>query len=140
LSASDDDLKWLMEQSHNTYLAWVALWLACMLGISNILIAIVSKPDVFIPLPHTILVFCVYVGLVVGMIFSIYRLSNVIKEHIIWAIHIKNKFLRRELLLHRGRLSRFIVDNDGRICKFNQFLVSIIHFGFSLLFFLLASA
>lgn len=96
---ADDDLKWLIEQSHKAYLAWIALWLACVLGMVDILMTIVSKP-VLILLPHTILVFLMYFGAVLGTIFSVYRVSNIIKEQISWANQIRKRFLRSEILSH----------------------------------------
>lgn len=134
----DDDLKWLIEQKHKAYLAWIALWLACMLGIVNILIAIISRPDVFIPLSYRILVFLlVYYGLVGGTIFSIYRVGNIIKEQIAWANQIEREFLRREILSHRGKLSTLIVDNNGNLCTRNRNFAILIHVAFATMFLLL---
>jgi hypothetical protein len=123
----DNDLKWLMDHSHNAYLAWIALWLACLLGIGNILITIILKPDVLISLTHKIIVFILYWSLVGGMIFSVCRVSNVIRDQIVWANQIEREFLRREILSHRGRLATFIIDNNGNLCTRNRNLVILVH-------------
>jgi len=133
---NDDDLKWLMEHSHNAYLAWIALWLACLIGIGNILITLSSNPDLLIIFAQKILVFTIYGGLVGGMVFSVYRVSNIINAQIIWANQIANKFLKDEILSHRGKLSTFVVDNKGKLCKRNRNFVIVIHVIFGFVFLL----
>lgn len=116
----NNDLRWLIEQSHKAYLAWIALWLACVLGIVSVLTTISSKPDVLIPC------LVVYVGLVSAMIFSVYRVSNIISEQITWANQITRKFLREQLLSHRGKLSKIVVNDRGELCELNRNLACLL--------------
>jgi len=136
----DGDLKWLIEHSHNAYLAWIALWLACLLGVGNILLTRILETNVLISLTHKIIVFIVYCGLVGGMIFSVFKVSTIIKHQVVWANQIEREFLRRELLSHRG-LSSLIVDDNGNLCKRNRNFVVFAHVviaAFLYLLFLLA--
>ena len=134
MSALDnDDLKWLMEQSHNAYLSWIGLWLVCLLGIVNILISVPTIAG-----DYRNVVYALYWGLVVGMLFAVYRVCNILSHHIGWAREIKNANFKKEVFNHRGTLSRFIVDDQGIIHRWRQLLVFIIHFGLGLLLFLLA--
>ena len=72
--------------SPQSVLTWIASWLACLLGIINILITIASGTETLSFFSHEILVYVIiYVGLVSGMLLSVYRLSNITSEIIIWA-------------------------------------------------------
>ena len=124
----DTDFKWLIEESHKAYLTWIASWLACLLGIISILITITSGTEILHLFSRETLVYAmIYVGLVSGMLLSVYRLSNITSEIIIWATKITSKTLRSEIFSHRGSLSKFIVDNNGRICRSNQLIVFSFH-------------
>lgn len=89
---------------------------------------------------HKILVSLLYWGLFLGMIFSVYRVSNVLEHYINWAGQIASESLRNEMFGLRGSLSKFIVDNRGKICRFNLFLAYLAHFAVCLLLFILAES
>ena len=135
-SLGDENLVWLMEQSHNAYLAWIGLWLVCLLGIVNILTTMTSVP--LLAYAHKVLVFILYWGLLGGMIFSVYRVSGIIEHYISWARQIANEPFRNEVFSLRGRLSRFIVNDRGKICKLNLSLACMTHFAVCLFLFILA--
>jgi len=137
MSGHGENLKWIMEQQVNSYLTWIGLWLVCLLGNVNILTVVASVGAVLITTSRLILFLFMYGGLVAGMIFSVYRVSNILKEHICFAIQIQNEALRRNILEHRGKLSTFAVDDQGRICRVKLLFVYILHVAvFSFLFYL----
>jgi len=137
MSNHDENLKWIMEQQVNSYLTWIGLWLVCLLGNVSILIAVASVGAVLVTISRLILFLFMYGGLVAGMIFSVFRVSNILEEHIHFAIQIKDETLRRNILEHRGKFSTFAVDNQGRICRANMLLVYALHVVvFSALFYL----
>ena len=136
---TNNNLKWLLEQNHNDYLTWVALWLACMLGILTILTAIASKPNILTTAPHFILVLSMYIGLVSGTLLSVWKLSNIIKLGVRWMKKIGDEALKRELKPTRGSLSKFVVRDDGTICGLNRFLALVAHMVVAFVLFLLAS-
>jgi hypothetical protein len=105
----DEQLCWLMERNHESYLTWVALWLASMLGVITILASVISRQDILSP-HHLVLVWLLYWGLVSGMIFSVYRLVNILKAHLSWAIRLTNSpIISKAAKEERGRISRTVV-------------------------------
>jgi len=108
----------------------------CMLAIVNIFMSVLSDPEILQVLSHKVLVLCLYSGLVLGMVFSVYRLCNIIREQMVWATQIGDRFLRNELLSHRGKLSEFIVDSEGNICYGNRNFVIAVHIISAVLLFL----
>jgi hypothetical protein len=127
MSEHDENLKWIMEQQVNSYLTWIGLWLVCLLGNVSILTAVASVGAVPVTTSRWILFFFMCGGLLVGMIFSVYRVNNILEEHIRLVIQIEDKTLRRNILEHRGKLSTFAVDNQGRICRVNLLLAYALH-------------
>lgn len=132
----DNDVRWLIERNHNAYLQYIGLWLACVLGMVNILMSIASKLAVFTT--HIVLVFSMYGLLIAGLIFSVYRISNIMKDHIGWVIRLESESLRNEILSQRGKLSRFVVDDEGTLCKRNRNFGIALQIFFALLLLLFA--
>ena len=128
MSENDDSLRWLMEQQIKSHLSWIGLWLVCLLGNVNILIEIASAQEQNVFHTHAVLILTIFVTLVSGMVFSVYRLSNNTALIMQWANQIENKFFKDQLLHTQGSLSRFFVDNKGKICTYNRFLAYVIHF------------
>lgn len=104
----DNDLVWQMERSHEAYLTWIALWLASIIGIVTILASVISRQGTLSP-NHLVLIWLLYWGLVSGMIFSVYRLVNVLKQNLSWAIKIKKRATIKEEAKKRGGFSRLFV-------------------------------
>jgi len=123
----DNDLKWLMERSHNAYLRWIVLWLACLLAVVDVLMGLISSKTLLATFSYTVIVIILYVGLVFGMIFSVYRLCNTAKEHMGLATQLKNEFLREKIISDRGRLSKWLVDNEGKLCSMNRNIAIVFH-------------
>lgn len=121
-----EDIKWLMERQVDSYLVWIGLWLVCLLGNASVLTTMVSNNTLSIAKLGVI--FIVYIGLVLGMVFSVYRLSNIIRDHILLARQIENNALRDYIINSRGRLTKFAVNNEGNICTLN--LVCLVGFHF----------
>jgi hypothetical protein len=126
----DEDLLWLMEQNHNAYLAWIAVWLVCMLGITQILTSVLSQAASYNSY------YLVLVSILnVGSMFSAWRLINIAKDHIEWAGRLswEKEQLKKEIICKRGILSEFFVDREGKIRKINRSLI-LLYFIFPLIF------
>lgn len=134
----DENLRWLIEQTHNDFLTWVALWLACMLGIVTILTTLASRPEILTNSSLLILFSLMFWGLVIGSVSSVFRLTSVVKLGVKWMNKLESKALKTELLSTRGWLSKYIVRGNGELCRFNLSLVIIIHFAFALGFFIVS--
>jgi hypothetical protein len=137
---SDDDLLWLIERALSDYLTWIGLWLVCLLGIVSILIVVASTPNFPLIPAHLALVLSTYWGLVFGMIFSVYRVTNILMNHMKWARKIKKRSLRNEIVYNtRGALSLFFIDYEGKICRSNRYLAWFVHIAvFGILYYLAA--
>ena len=134
----DDDLRWLIEQTHNDFLTWVALWLACMLGMVTILTTVASRPEILTNSSHLILFSLMFWGLVIGSVSSVFRLTSVVKLGVKWMNDLEDEAFKTELLSTRGWLSKYMVRGDGEVCRFNLSLVIIVHFAFAIGFFLVS--
>jgi len=134
----DLTLRWLIEQTHNDFLTWVALWLACMLGMVTILTTVASRPDTLTSSSHLILFSLMFWGLVIGSVSAVFRLTTVVKLGVKWMNGLENETLKKELLSTRGWLSRYMVRGDGEVCRFNLSLVIVVHFAFAIGFFLVS--
>lgn len=133
---NDSNLKWLIERSHDAYLSFIALWLAGMLGIVTVLLTLASTTNFFYD--YTIFSISIYTTLSFGMVFALYRIANILEEHIHWGMQIEDDGLRNEIINHRGRLSRFVVNSEGKLSKRNRNLGIALQIIFLIIFFLLA--
>ena len=121
-----EDIRWLMERQVDSYLVWIGLWLVCLLGNASVLTTMVSNNTLSIAKLSVISI--VYIGLVLGMVFSVYRLSNIISDHILLARQIENNALRDYIINSRGRLAKIAVNNEGNICTLNLVCLIVFHF------------
>jgi len=125
-----EDLKWLIERSHEAYLTWIAVWLASMIGIVTILVSLKVNPGE--PLSdHDFVSIVMFWGLILGMIFSVFRLVNCAKETVNWALDLKKIGKRKEIIQasvnERGPISLFFVDRNGVVCRTNRVYAYSIH-------------
>jgi membrane protein implicated in regulation of membrane protease activity len=145
----DNDLVWLIERSYEAYLTWLVLWLACMIALVTILVGTISVPFT-LSLNHLGLIWLLYWGLVSGMIFSVYRLVNIVGDQVSWLLRAtenkKRPTLRKDAVDKRGRLSHFFVrvrnENTemerAEICQPLRILTYLIHVAVAGSFFWLA--
>ncbi len=128
---NDNDKKWLMERQIESYLAWIGLWLVCLLGNITILAELSLRDIASISVTATLLILHLYVGLIIGMVFSAYYVTfNVIRPHIILvnSFSKENEKLKEHILKNRTSLSQFFVNNAGVPCKPNFILLVVLHF------------
>jgi hypothetical protein len=120
-----------MERHVESYLAWIGLWLICLLGNITILTGLALRGTASISITTVLLILHLYVGLIIGMIFSAYYVTfNVIKPHIILINNLstkKNK-LKNYILNNRTALSKFFINNQGVLSKPNFILLVFLHF------------
>jgi hypothetical protein len=131
IDLNEKDKIWLMERQVESYLAWIGLWLVCLLGNVTILTELALRDSAPLPLKPTLVISLLYVSLIVGMVFSAYYVTfNVIRQHIIIvnSLSEENQKLKMHILKNRSALSRFFVSNDGIPCKPNFAFLAILHF------------
>jgi len=135
---NDEQIQSLIARNYDAYLTWIGLWLVCLLAIVNMLIIVASTPQSFFTPSHMLLLVLMNIGLLVGMIEAVKRLSNLISNNILYARSIENKLLREEMTKYRGPLSLYFIDYQGQIRIWNRRLVYILHAVVMLFLFFLA--
>jgi len=136
----DQEFVWLIEQAHDAYLAWIALWLASALGIVTILVGIISVEGA-LSMNYLHLIWLLFWALVSGMIFAVSRVVNNVKQNLSWALQInKNSRIRIEAEKIGGLARHFVyVDKNEAeeekavTHKFRcvgVYLVHLVFFGF----------
>jgi hypothetical protein len=131
----DKDIEWFMERQVDSYLEWIGLWLICLLGDVNIL-AVMFSMTTSPSLAKLSVILVVYIGLISGMDFSVYRLCNILRDQIVLARQIETVAIRDYIFHNRGWVSKHAVDDNGRILKCNRDLILCIHFIVFVLLFL----
>jgi hypothetical protein len=121
------NIKWLMERLTDSYLVWIGLWLISLLGNVSVLGLVVSNNS--LSFAKVIVVFSVYIGLIGGMVFSVWRLFGILREHIrlVLALPIEDQALRDYIFKGRSSLSRFCVGDDGNIRRGHLVFLCLIH-------------
>jgi hypothetical protein len=121
----DNNRKWLIERQVDQYVMWIGLWLVCLLGNASILTTIVLNDALHIANLDVIIV--VYIGLIGGMIFSVYRLANITSIINSLAWEIEDNALRNFILNNRGWVLSLAVDDRGRLRKLRLVIIFILH-------------
>ena len=124
---TQDNILWLMERQVDSYLVWIGLWLICLLGNATVLTSL-ALYNINIPIGRTTIILFLYLGLIGGMVYSVYYLASIMRDHILLANRITETALRKYVLSNRRTLSRFIVSDKGEICKPNLAFVCVLHF------------
>lgn len=122
---SENDIKWMMERQVDSYLAWIGLWLVCLLGNATILTNVIISDAVPIDKPYLLLV--IYLALIMGMVFSVCRLGFIIRDHIRLARQIQDTALHGYIFKHRGRVSKFAVNDEGELHHLNLIILCVFH-------------
>jgi len=136
----DQEFVWLIEQAHDAYLAWIAIWLASALGIVTILVGVISVKGT-LSINHLCLIWLLYWALVSGMIFAVSRLVINVKQNLSWALQIsKNSKIRVEAEKIGGLARHFVYirksdaeDEKEATHKFRcigVYLLHLVFFGF----------
>ena len=132
---SDEDRKWLIERQSESFLTWIGLWLVCLLGNVGILTTTVSNSN--FSAEGLNFITALYVLLIAGMVFSVYRLANITKLIVCLASGIEEQehnSLHDFMVSNRGTFSRFMVSDEGKIRWVSFATVVIVHFAVLLLF------
>ncbi len=124
----DKDFKWLIERNADSYLAWIATWLVCLLGNVNILTSLASDSMSIAKITPLFTLFIVYFGLIAGMIFSVYKMRTNLMELNCLIDKITNGSLKEYMNRHKSILSKFVVSklNFITLCALHLVLFTLL--------------
>lgn len=127
----EDVYMWLFDVYNSAYLRWIVIWLSGALAISNTLIQVSNVNNKY---TSSLVVKIIYLGILLGMSFSVYRLTNIVKKQMKWYHDLLNLDLDLpfdELYRDRGFIQKFFVDDNGKIRECHRLSFIILQFIFS---------
>lgn len=124
MSDYDTFYLWRIEQSHNSYLMWMASWLVGAIGASSIILELSTSSN--LEYNGFIVLFIMFIGIIFGMSFCMWRLRNIAKEQVLWMNKVDDKKKKRDLFMYRGRFIQLFVNDKGIPNK--EFLLAFILF------------
>jgi hypothetical protein len=138
---SDEEIKWFVEKHADQYLAWIGLWLVCLLGNVTMLTSLaLTTPQPSLASGRFWLLGILYFVLVIGMIFATGRIAVTLESNYQIVKKMKDSALKTRLLDNRskGLLSKFVFDDNGVLRKFRVYCLIGVQVGFFILLYALA--